>query len=106
MEYQEQVFFNVPLSRLEPIFKRWVKEVQQEFQPQIRESATPSPDPLSDFIPKKDVRGVIASPATLWKMEQAGKLKAYGFGGKRYYKRSELVNLFEEVKIKGLNHGK
>jgi len=30
MDYQEQVFFNVPLSKLEPIFKRWIKEVQIE----------------------------------------------------------------------------
>lgn len=64
---------------------------------------TPSPDdPLNDFVPKHEVRGVIASSATLWKMEQSGKLKGYGFGGKRYYKRSELLELFEEVKIKGL----
>mgnify|MGYP000135587209 CR=1 FL=1 len=29
----EQVFFNVPLSKLEPIFKRWIKEAQAEIQP-------------------------------------------------------------------------
>lgn len=28
----EQVFFNVPLSKLEPIFKRWVREAQTEAQ--------------------------------------------------------------------------
>lgn len=28
----EQVFFNVPLSKLEPIFKRWIKEAQTEIQ--------------------------------------------------------------------------
>ena len=28
----EQVFFNVPLSKLEPIFKRWIKEVHQDFE--------------------------------------------------------------------------
>ena len=32
MEQVEQVFFNVPLSKLEPIFKRWVKEAQTELQ--------------------------------------------------------------------------
>jgi hypothetical protein len=30
MDYQEQVFFNVPLNRLEPIFKGWIREVQNE----------------------------------------------------------------------------
>jgi len=29
----EQVFFNVPLFKLEPIFKRWIKEVHAEMQP-------------------------------------------------------------------------
>lgn len=29
----EQVFFSVPLSKLEPMFKRWMKEVQSEMQP-------------------------------------------------------------------------
>ena len=28
----EQVFFNVPLTKLEPIFKRWIKEAQSELQ--------------------------------------------------------------------------
>ena len=26
----EQVFFNVPLAKLKPIFKEWVKEAQAE----------------------------------------------------------------------------
>jgi excisionase family DNA binding protein len=30
MEQVEQVFFNVPLSKLEPIFKRWMMEVITE----------------------------------------------------------------------------
>ena len=33
----EQVFFNVPLAKLEPIFKRWMKEAQSELQPQTVE---------------------------------------------------------------------
>ena len=32
MEQVEQVFFNVPLSKLEPIFKRWIKEALTEIQ--------------------------------------------------------------------------
>lgn len=41
-EQIEQVFFNVPLPKLEPIFKRWVREVFQE-KPQITQS-TKEPD--------------------------------------------------------------
>lgn len=34
----EQVFFNVPLSKLEPIFKRWIRDVQSENQTSKLES--------------------------------------------------------------------
>ena len=96
---------NLVLSPIDPeiLITRIADKVVSKINETKPSDPTPSPDdPLSDFIPKKDVRGVIASSATLWKMEQSGKLKGYGFGGKRYYKRSELLNLFEEVKIKGL----
>jgi excisionase family DNA binding protein len=38
----EQVFFNVPLSELEPIFKKWIKEAQTEQRAEnpIKESQT------------------------------------------------------------------
>lgn len=45
MEQVEQVFFNVPLSKLEPIFKRWIKEAQAEFQP-TRFEPTAQPEQL------------------------------------------------------------
>lgn len=35
----EQVFFTFPLTELEPIFKRWIKESQLEVEAQISSSA-------------------------------------------------------------------
>lgn len=55
-------------------------------------------DPLSDYIPKSEVRGKIMSSSTLWKLERKGSLKTYAISGKRYYKRSEIENLIQEVK--------
>ena len=55
-------------------------------------------DPLSDYIPKLEVRGKIMSSSTLWKLERKGSLKTYAISGKRYYKRSEIENLIQEVK--------
>lgn len=73
-----------------------LKAVQSNTQPE-----TPKPDnPLSEYIPKTEVRGKLASNSTLWKYEKQGKLKLYGIGGKRYYKRSDIANLFTEVKQK------
>ena len=56
------------------------------------------PDPLDEYIPKAAVRGKILSSSTLWKHERKGNLKTYAIGGKRYYKRSEIENLIQEVK--------
>lgn len=55
-------------------------------------------DPLSDYIPKSEVRGKIMSSSTLWKHEKKGNLKTYAIGGKRFYRRSEIENLIQEVK--------
>jgi len=57
-----------------------------------------SPNPLDDFIPKTEVRNRLASNSTLWKYEKQGKLKVYGVGGKRYYKKTDIENLFTEIK--------
>lgn len=56
------------------------------------------PDPLSEYIPKSMVRGKILAASTLWKFEKKGNLSTYAIGGKRYYKRSEIENLIQEVK--------
>lgn len=58
----------------------------------------PDNDPLAEYVPKTEIRGKLASSSTLWKWEQQGKLKLYSIGGKRYYKRDDIANLFTEVK--------
>jgi len=55
-------------------------------------------DPLDDLIPKSEVRGKFASSSTLWKWEKEGKIQSYGIGGKRYYKRSELMEALTKLK--------
>lgn len=56
------------------------------------------PDPLDEYIPKAAVRGKLLASSTLWKLEKKGSLKTYAISGKRYYKRSEIENLIQEVK--------
>lgn len=60
---------------------------------------------LEKYIPKTEVRGVLASNSTLWQWEQSGKLELYAIGGKRFYLRKDIENLFELVqpKKKGAN---
>ena len=55
---------------------------------------------FSEFIPKSEVRGKFASSSTLWSWEKQGKLKSYGIGGKRFYKRADLENLIQPMNNK------
>ena len=56
---------------------------------------------FSEFVPKSEVRAKFASSSTLWQWEKQGKIKSYGIGGKRFYKRSELERLIQPIKTKG-----
>ncbi len=68
---------------------------------QNKEPTEPAPDdPLNDFISRTEVKKKFASESTLWRMEKEGLIMSYGFGGKRYYKRSELLEAFEPMKQK------
>ncbi|MBK9103309.1 MAG: hypothetical protein IPL92_01745 [Saprospiraceae bacterium] len=61
-------------------------------------SPNKDPVPLEEYIPKSAVRGKLFASSTLWKHERKGSLKTYAIGGKRYYKRSQIENLIQEVK--------
>ncbi len=56
------------------------------------------PVPLDEYIPKAAVLGKLLASSTLWKHEKKGSLKTYAIGGKKFYKRSEIQNLIQEVK--------
>lgn len=83
----EQVFFNVPLAKLEPIFKKWVKDVFQENN-QKPQPPTPEPDDLKTRL---EALGYLrVTSATLWRWEKQGKIQSIGIGGKRYFRKSDL----------------
>jgi hypothetical protein len=91
MDYIEQVFFNVPLSKLEPIFKRWVKEAQTEIKPEslIPQEVLLDEDETCAFLKTNSV--------TLWRWVKAGKIKVYKFSHKNYYKRNELLETITQL---------
>lgn len=39
--------------------------------------------------------------STLWEWTKKGKVQAYGTGGRRYYKKSELLNALVPLQAKG-----
>lgn len=79
-------------------FDNIVKKRIDELKTELKSIEIKPETPLDDLIPKSEVRGKIASSSTLWKYEKEGKIKSYAIGGKRFYKRSELMEAFTELK--------
>lgn len=72
-------------------------KAKAENQPKKEDS-----DFLSEFIPKSEVRGKLASASTLWKYEKEGRIQAYAIGGKRFYKKSEIEAALVKLNKKGV----
>lgn len=95
---------NVVLSPITPelLINSIADEVTKRVLKAVTENTNTEPttpgNPLDEYIPKAEITGKLASAATLWKYEKQGKLTAYGVGGKRYYKRVDIENLFKPLK--------
>lgn len=88
---EEQVFFNVPLVKLEPIFKKWMREVQTEVQPQ------PEPQP-DGYITRNDVCNKLhITLPTVHAWMKSGKLQAYHMGGRTLFRESEVMEAVKPV---------
>ena len=87
MEQVEQVFFNVPLSKLEPIFKRWIKEAQTEIQP-IKVEPTDQPEQLLTIHEAADFLKLTAP--TIYAKVSRGELPHMKLGKRLYFSSAEL----------------
>lgn len=84
---------------LDDIVSKVSKEVTDSILAQIGNNQPEQKATVFDeYVPKTEVRGVLASNSTLWQWEKSGKLKLYAIGGKRFYKRADIEALFVEVK--------
>jgi len=93
----EQVFFNVPLSRLEPIFKRWMKEVQAEFQP-IKTDHTNQPEKLLTI--QEAAKFLSLTVPTMYSKVSKGELPVMKRGKRLYFSRTELLAYLKEGRKK------
>ncbi|WP_417237379.1 helix-turn-helix domain-containing protein [Bizionia paragorgiae] len=58
----------------------------------IQLGRTPEPKPANDLItPKEACKLLQCTTVTLWRWEKKGRVTAYGLGGKKFFKRSELL---------------
>jgi hypothetical protein len=72
--------------------KKNVAELQKELQ---------SKKFTEDLLTREETcRFLKIDSSTLWSWTNKGKVKAYGIGARRYYKRSELLDCLTQLKNK------
>ena len=53
---------------------------------------TPEPNPGDDLITSKEACNLLqCTSVTLWRWEKKGRVTPYGIGGKKFFKRSEIL---------------
>ena len=98
MEQVEQVFFNVPLSKLEPIFKRWIKEAQAEIQPIKVEPTTDQPEQLLTI--QEAAEFLSLTVPTMYSKVSKGELPVMKRGKRLYFSSTELMEYIKDGRKK------
>ena len=93
----EQVFFNLPLSELEPIFKRWIKEAQNDLQSEefINQNQTEqllTVEEAAKFLS-------LAKP-TIYLKSKNGEIPSMKQGKRLYFSNKELIDYVKEGRKK------
>ena len=97
MEQVEQVFFNVPLSKLEPIFKRWIKEAQTEIQ-LIKVEPTDQPEQLLTI--QEAAEFLSLTVPTMYSKVSKGELPVMKRSKRLYFSRTELLEYLKDGRKK------
>lgn len=65
----------------------------KELKSLLLKKQEPTTENNPDLITPKEAADLLkVSQVTLWRYEKQGKVKCYGIGGRRLYKRSEIIN--------------
>lgn len=84
---------NVVLSPIDT--ESLINQIAERTANLIESRKSEQPEKFTDetdlLTPKETAKLLKISIPTLWRWEQKGKVKCYGIGGKRYYKRNEVV---------------
>lgn len=93
----EQVFFNVPLSKLEPIFKRWIKEAQSEIeQPKFANTEQPE-----QFLTIQEAAEFMSlSVPTMYSKVSRCEIPSMKRGKRLYFSLKELTEYLRNGKKK------
>lgn len=96
----EQVFFNVPLAKLKPIFKEWVKEAQQEAL--LQQKAEPQPEIETPIQLDAVVPLTGLTKPTLYGYVQRNEIPYHKKGNRLYFFKSEIIDWIKTGKQKTL----
>lgn len=98
----EQVFFNVPLSKLEPVVKRWIREIHSEFQSEKVESTD-----HREVLTRKETAELLGvSLVTIHDWSRSGIIHPYKLGNRTYFKRSEIMEVLNQSNPKNHDRAK
>lgn len=59
----------------------------------IQSTRNTAPDPADDLITPKEASELLkCSMVSIWRYEKKGRIQSFGIGGKKYFKRSEILD--------------
>ena len=86
METNSVIVYNLSVLQFEELVKSTVKEQFDNFKKNL------SKDSEEELLTREETFKLLKiDSSTLWTWTKKGKVKAYGIGNRRYYKRSELL---------------
>ena len=93
----EQALFSVPLSKLEPIFKRWIKEAQAEIQTNSCETII-QPEKLLTI--QEAAKFLNLTVPTIYSKVSKGELPVMKRSKRLYFSSSELMDYLKKGRKK------
>lgn len=85
---------NVNLQQLAGLFKEEVKSQLNDFKKELLSHKADD-----DLLSRSEACEYLKiDSSTLWHWQNKGKVKAYGLGKRRYYKRNELLEILTPLK--------
>ena len=94
MQTQSILIESLTVEQLQQLIGTSVRNGIQEFQKQLQTQT----DDESLLTREETCQFLSIDSSTLWAWTNKGKVKAYGIGARRYYKRSELMECLTLLK--------
>lgn len=89
---------NLSLEELQELIGTTVKKSVEELQKELQSKKF-----KEELLTREETcKFLKIDSSTLWNWTNKGKVKAYGIGARRYYKRSELLDCL--INLKSRNH--